>query len=284
MTARYDAERRAKDAVAWLKRHGRESVRKGMARYGIPADHAVGVPVGMIRGYAKTLGRDHAVAAALWASGGYEVRLLACFVDDPTLVTPEQMDRWCRDFDDWATCDTACFHLFDRTPHAWKMVRAWAGRRPEFERRAAFALLASLALHDKAAADEPFRASLAHVERAATDPRNFVKKAVSWALRGVGHRSPDLHAAALALARRLAASGDAAARWIGKDAERDLTRPAVVRKLASSTKGVSRAPARPSRGGTPRGTAGSARRPGGTRARSRGASGRAPARGARGRT
>jgi 3-methyladenine DNA glycosylase AlkD len=226
----------AASVVSWLKRRGTKRVRDGMARYAIPSDKAFGVPVGVMRAFAKQIGRDHALAAALWESGEYEARMMATFVDDPARVTPAQMDRWCRDFDNWALCDTACFHLFDRTPHAWSKVARWSGRHGEFEKRAAFALLASLAGHDKAADDAPFLRSLPLVERAADDERNFVKKAVSWALRGIGRRSPVLHAAAVDLSRRLSASDVASARWIGKDALRELTSPAVTRRVAAATR------------------------------------------------
>ncbi len=138
------------------------------------------------------------------------------------------MERWCKDFDSWAICDTACFHLFDRTPHAAAKIVAWAKRRPEFQRRAAFALLASVALHDKAAPDATLARFFPLIEAAATDDRNFVKKAVSWALRGLGRRRGGaLTAPALTLARRLAAAPEPAARWIGKDALRELTRLGV---------------------------------------------------------
>ena len=160
--------------------------------------------------------------------------MLACYVDDPRLVTPQQMDDWSRGFDNWATCDTACFALFDRTPHAFGRVDAWAGRKDEFGRRAAFALLASLALHDKKAADAPFLERLSLIEQAAGDDRNFVKKAVNWALRGIGNRkSPALQAAALAMAEKLSASGVASARWVGKDAARQLKARAA--KAAAGT-------------------------------------------------
>ena len=162
--------------------------------------------------------------------------MLTAFVAEPARVTPAQMDRWCRDFDNWAICDTLCFHLFDRTPHAWAKVAQWSDKREEFVKRAAFALLASLAGHDKHSGDEAFAQCLPLVERAATDERNFVKKGVSWALRGVGRRSPPLHAAAVAVARRLADSPEAAARWVGKDALRDLTSPAVTRRLAAGVR------------------------------------------------
>ena len=214
----------AQSALTWLKRHSTKATRDGMARYGIPSDNALGVSVANIRVLAKRLGRNHELAAGLWETGIYEARMLASFVDEPARVTPAQMDRWCREFDNWAICDTLCFHLFDRTPHAWHMVAKWCDRREEFVKRAAFALLASLAVHDKRAADAPFAESLHFIERAATDDRNFVKKGVSWALRTIGRRNPALNAAAVTVARRLIESPQAAARWVGKDALRELTR------------------------------------------------------------
>ena len=227
-----DGKKRAKEAVLWLKKKGNAATRDSMARYAIPSHDAFGVSVGTLRSYAKKLGRDHDLAEALWLDGHYEARMLACFVDDPARVTPAQMDRWCRAFDNWAICDTACFHLFDRTPHAWKKVTAWASRRPEFERRAAFALLASLSLHDKESDDAPFLRGLRLIEKAAPDERNFVKKSVNWALRSLGRRNAALHAASVKVAERLASSSKPAARWVGKDALRELTSSAVKKRLA----------------------------------------------------
>jgi 3-methyladenine DNA glycosylase AlkD len=224
-----------KAAIATLKRLATKATRDGMARYGIPSDKAFGVKVGAMHKLAKQLGRNHELAVALWETGWYEARMLACFVDDPELVTPAQMDRWCSDFDSWAICDTACFHLFDRTPHAWSKVPQWARRNDEFVKRAAFALLASLTVHDKNADDESFAEALELVERAASDERNFVKKGVNWALRCIGKRSRSLHSLAEALARRLAESPHPAARWIGKDALRDLASPATKRRLAAKS-------------------------------------------------
>jgi 3-methyladenine DNA glycosylase AlkD len=215
----------------WLKKHSSTATREGMARYGIPADNASGVSVADIRRLAKQVGRDHRLALALWETGSYEARMLTPFIDEPTRVTPAQMDCWARDFDSWAICDALCFHLFDKTPHAWSKIAKWSDARAEFVRRAAFALLASVALHDKTAPDKPFLDSLFLIERAATDDRNFVKKAVSWALRGIGKRNPKLHAAAVRLAGRLAASPDPTVRWIGKDVLRDLATPATRRRL-----------------------------------------------------
>ena len=213
-------------ALAWLERRGSKKNRDGMARYAITAPRVFGVSVGDLRAYAKTIGRDHQLAQELWNSGWYEARMLAGFVDDPALVTPAQMDRWARDFDNWAVCDHSCFHLFDKTPHAYGKAAKWAASRQEFVKRAAFALIASLALHDKKAPDENFRGFLPLIEKAAIDERNFVKKGVSWALRGIGHRSPAMRAEALKVARRLATATAPPARWVGKDAIRDLSRPA----------------------------------------------------------
>jgi 3-methyladenine DNA glycosylase AlkD len=225
-------EKEVQAVLKWLKRRGTKRNREGMARYAIPSTNAFGVSVADIRLLARRLGRNHELALALWETGWYEARMLTAFVDEPERVTPAQMDRWCRDFDNWAICDALCFHLFDRTPRAFQKVMQWCDHREEFVRRAAFALLASLALHDKNTGDEPFARCLPLIERAAIDERNFVKKGVSWALRGVGRRSRALNAAAVKVARRLSTSPQAAARWIGRDALKELTSPAVIRRLA----------------------------------------------------
>jgi 3-methyladenine DNA glycosylase AlkD len=216
-----------------LERMGTRRDRENMPRFGITASKAFGVSMAKVHVLAKRLGRNHALAAALWETGWYEARVLTAFVDEPARVTPAQMDRWCRDFDNWGICDTLCFHLFDKTPHAWAKVTKWSASRHEFVKRAAFALLASLALHDKRADDESFARCLPLIERAAPDERNFVKKGVSWALRLIGRRNLALNAAAVELARRLSTSSEAAARWVGKDAFRELTSPLVMRKLAA---------------------------------------------------
>jgi 3-methyladenine DNA glycosylase AlkD len=190
------------------------------------------VSMATMRPLVKRLGRDHDLALALWETGWLEARILAGFIDEPARVTPAQMDRWCRDFDNWAVCDSTCLHLFSRTPHAWRKVATWSRRRHEFQRRAAFALLASLTVHDRAAPDAAFERALVLVEAAASDERNFVKKAVNWALRQVGKRNQRLNTAAVAVARRLATSSQSGPRWVGKDALRELTSDAVVRRLA----------------------------------------------------
>ena len=176
---------------------------------------------------------DTGEEAALWDTDRYEARMLATFVDEPERVTSAQMDRWCRDFDNWAIVDTACFALFDRTPHAWAKVAQWARSRDEWVKRAAFALLWSLTVHDRVSGDQPFLRALALIERGAADDRHFVSKAVNMALRATGKRSAALNAAAIATAQRLATSTDAAPRWVGQHALRELTGASVKRRLAA---------------------------------------------------
>ena len=229
-------ETRVRDALAWLERNGSKAGRDGMARFAIPSERAFGVSMKEVQALGKRLGRDHALALALWDTECYEARALCAYVDDPARVTSAQMDRWCRDFDNWATCDTLCFSLFDRTPHAWRKVAAWTRRKPEFERRAGLELLASLALHDKDADDARFLALLPLVERVADDERNFVRKAASWALRSVGGRNAALAKAVIALATRLAASDDRTARATGKEVLRELAKPAAQKRLARNAK------------------------------------------------
>ena len=226
-----------RSALTWLKRHSTKRTLDGMARYGIPSDNALGVTMADMKALAKRLGRNHQLAAALWDTGWYEARMLASFVDEPARVTSTQMDRWCGDFDNWGICDTVCFHLFDRTSHAWQKVAQWHDRPEEFVKRAGFALLWGLTVHDKHADDEPFAEGLHFVERAATDERHFVKKSVNMALRAVGKRNPALNAAAVTVARRLADSPQAAARWVGKDALRELTRVAAKVRSANARRG-----------------------------------------------
>ena len=229
-------EDRVEEVVASLKRMGSKSVREGMVRYGLPPDNAFGIPVGKMQKFAKDIGRNHELALALWQTGYYETRMVAAFIDDPALVTAAQMDSWCKDFDNWGIVDTVCFKLFDQTPHAWKKVEQWSRKREEFQKRAAFALLASLAGHDKSASNAQFLNCLPFIERAATDERNFVKKGVSWALRTVGRRSLELNEACTALAKKLSESSEATARWLGKEALREFKRPVVARQLKKRAK------------------------------------------------
>lgn len=205
-----------------LEKHASAKFRADMvARYGIVTQARVlGTPMAKIQGVAKKLGRDHGLAEELWRTGVYEACMLASLVAEPERLTAAQMDRWVKDCDNWALVDTLSFHLFDRSPHAFTKVAKWSKAKDEFVKRAGFALLASLALHGRGQ-DEDYVKVLPLLERATSDERNFVKKGVSWALRAIGgKRSPRLRSEARALARRLADSADATARWIGRDALR----------------------------------------------------------------
>jgi 3-methyladenine DNA glycosylase AlkD len=229
------ADPRVASALAWLKKHSSKSVRDGMARYAIPNDHALGVTMSDIQKLGKQLGRDHALALEIWKTGVYEARMLCAYIDEPARVTAAQMNAQARDFDNWAICDTLCFALWVRSPHAFPMIHKWAKRREEYVKRAAFALLASMALKHADSGDADYLVTLPLIEAAASDERNFVKKGVNWALRGIGSRNPALNKAAVALAKKLAASTDAAPRWVGKDALRQLATPATQARLARKT-------------------------------------------------
>lgn len=222
--------------LAWLRRRGTRANVKGMARFGITSPKAFGVSMETMRPLVKSLGRDHALAAALWKTGWHEARIVASLIDEPERVTPAQMNRWARAFNNWAVCDSVCFHLFDRTPHAWQQAGQWSRDESEFIKRAAFVLMAGLAVHDRTTPDPPFVRLLPIIERGATDDRNFVKKAVNWALRQIGKRNITLNGAAITMAQRLTTADHAAPRWVGKDALRELTSPAVQKRLADRAK------------------------------------------------
>lgn len=221
----------AAEVISRLKKLATKKQLDEMARYAIPADHALGVAMNQIQKLAKELGKNHDLAQELWATGIYEARLLAAYVDEPAKVTAAQMDRWCRDFDNWAVCDTVAFALFKRVPGAWPKVKQWSARKLEFEKRGAFALLWALA--GSADDDAPFTEGLLLIEKAATDERNFVKKAVDMALRATGKRSRSLNTAAVAVAKCLAASADPTAAWIGKHSLKELSSPAVLKRLTA---------------------------------------------------
>jgi 3-methyladenine DNA glycosylase AlkD len=222
--------------LAALEQRSTKRDRDNLARFGITAQSALGVSMANIQKLAKQLGPNHELGCALWDTGCYEARLLTAFLAEPARVTPALMERWCKDFDNWAVCDTLCFFLFDRVPHAWDKIRKWSDQQPEFVKRSAFALMASIAGHDKQASDAVFLEGLQLIERAAKDERNFVKKAVSWALRRIGRRNQSLNRAAVALSARLAASSDATERWLGRGAHKELTSALVARALSPKPK------------------------------------------------
>jgi 3-methyladenine DNA glycosylase AlkD/uncharacterized protein YdhG (YjbR/CyaY superfamily) len=218
-----------------LQRHASKAYRAEMsARYGIVTRAPVyGTPVAQLRRIAKTVGVDHELAEALWRTGIHDARMLATLLSDPEQVTAAQMERWAKDFDNWALVDTACFTLFDRTPHAFEQIEKWAGAKDEFVKRAAFALLASCALHGFGS-EKDHQRGLRWIEREANDPRNFVKKGVSWALRAIGgKKSPKLRAAARTLAARLSESEDPTRRWVGKDALRAFAKGEAAKQVSA---------------------------------------------------
>jgi 3-methyladenine DNA glycosylase AlkD len=223
--------------VAEIRALGSERNRAGMARYGINTSRAFGVSMSALTPIAKRHRRDHALALALWKTGWHEARILATMIADPKSVTPAQMDRWAGDFDSWDVCDQACMKLFARTPFVTEKVRQWAADEREFVRRAAFALIAGYTVHAKEAPDGVFLNFLPIIETHAADPRNYVKKAVNWALRQIGKRSLALHGPAHALALRLAAADDPIARWIGRDAAKELSDPARITQIEAKSRG-----------------------------------------------
>lgn len=202
----------------------------GMARFGINSKRTLGISIYDLRPLAREIGRDHRLAQQLWASGLHEARILASYIDDPGRVSPAQMERWVKDFDSWDVCDQVT-ELFARTPYARKKIREWAKRDEEFVKRAAFAMIAELAWHDKAATEAEFEPFFKLIEQVATDDRNFVKKAVNWALRNIGKRNRRLNRRAIAVAREISRLDARAARWIAADALRELTSAKVQRRL-----------------------------------------------------
>lgn len=206
-------------------------VRAGMARFGVHAKKAHGIPTPALHRLAREIGTNHELAQQLWASGVHEARSLAALVDDPAQVTANQMERWARDFDSWDLVDGSCCHLFVFAAPAWKKALEWSRRDAEYVRRAGFALMAYLAVHDKQAPDAKFARLFPIIRRHATDERNFVKKAVNWALRQIGKRNLRLNRLAIRTATEIRAMNFPSARWVAADALRELTSPAVQKRL-----------------------------------------------------
>jgi len=220
------------EIIAELKSQKNPENIAGMARFGISSHNTLGISIPTLRKLAKRIGKDHALAQQLWASGIHEARLLAGFIDDPKQVTKKQMDAWAKDFDSWDIVDQVCSNLFDKTPYAYEKVTQWSKSREEFVKRAGFALLAALSVHDKTAEDEVFISYFPIIKREAVDERNYVRKAVNWALRQIGKRNKRLNKEAIALAEEISRIDSKAARWIAADALRELKSDMVKRILA----------------------------------------------------
>jgi len=221
----------ADDAIAHLRSLAQPDARAGMARFGINTSSALGLSIPLLRRAARRIGRNQQVAEELWRTGIHEARILAAFVADPAASGSALLERWVADLDSWDLTDQFCNTLVCRTADPYRLVDRWCPRPETFVRRAGFALIAALAVHDKQAGDDRFLALLPKIEAAAADDRNFVKKAVNWALRQIGKRNAALNRAAIACAGRLAARPERPARWIGRDALRELTSDKVRLRL-----------------------------------------------------
>ncbi len=208
--------------IANLQQQANAQAVEAMARFGITPTHALGISIPTLRKMAKEIGRNHLLAADLWNSGIHEARILASMIDEAQLVSPEQMDDWVHEFDTWDVCDQVCGNLFDRTPYAYQKAVAWCQQEPEFIRRAGFVMMAELSVHDKQAPDEAFLPFFPLIQHYATDSRNFVKKAVNWALRQIGKRNSHLRTLALACADEILQMDSKTACWVAKDALREL--------------------------------------------------------------
>jgi 3-methyladenine DNA glycosylase AlkD len=215
---------RLDEALAALRAHARPEQLDGMARFGLTGEGRLGLAVPVLRMLAREFRRDHELALALWDTGIPDAQILAGMVAEPARLTVEQMDHWVAGLRAWDVCDQACLNAFVKSPLGWDAIPRWTAREPEFEKRAGFALLAVAAVHQKQRPDADFLARLALVEAAADDERNFVKKAVNWALRQIGKRSDGLREPALAVAQRLCERDSKSARWIGSNARRELLR------------------------------------------------------------
>jgi 3-methyladenine DNA glycosylase AlkD len=221
----------AKATVRLLKTLSKPENLDGMSRFGINTSNALGITVTELRKVAKTIGKDHELAMGLWDTKIHEARMLASFIDEPVLVTEQQMEAWAKGFDSWDLCDECCGDLFDKTEFAYKKAAEWSERREEYVKRAGFALMAALSVHDKRAADSKLLQFLPIIERESDDERNFVRKAVNWALRNIGKRNLNLNKAAIATAKRIKERDTKSARWIASDALRELTGEGVTRRL-----------------------------------------------------
>ena len=223
-----------KKVIAELKALANPDAVEGMARFGINSENTLGVSVPNMRRLAKKVGKDHELALELWATGIHEARILAGMVDELEAVTAEQMDAWAGDFDSWDVCDQVCMNLFDKTPCAYDKCIEWSANEGEFVKRAGFALMACLAWHDKVASDKGFEKFLPVIKKESIDERNFVKKAVNWALRQIGKRNVALNKEAIATAEKIAKLDSKSAKWIARDALKELRGEAVQKRLDAS--------------------------------------------------
>ena len=219
------------DILVKLKKKARPDQLEGMARYGMAVERRLGVSIPELRLLAKETGRNHELALELWKTGIDEARILAAMIDDSQKLTEDQMEDWVKDINSWDVCDQVCMNLFEKSPLAWKKIRDWSVREEEFVKRTAFSLIACLAWHDKKMEDDKFIALFPVIREGATDERNFVKKAVNWAMRNIGKRNRNLNKVVVDFAKEIQRLDSKAARWIATDAIKELESEAVQRRL-----------------------------------------------------
>jgi len=219
------------DVLDKLKKKARPDRLEGMARYGMAVEKRLGVSIPELRLLAKEIGKNHKLSVELWKTGIDEARILAAMIDDPQKLTEAQMEEWVKDINSWDVCDQVCMNLFEKSPLAWKKIHDWSNREEEFVKRTAFSLIACLAWHDKKTADDKFIALFPVIREGATDERNFVKKAVNWAMRNMGKRNRNLNKAVVDIAKEIQKLDSKAARWIATDAIRELESEAVQKRL-----------------------------------------------------
>lgn len=211
-----------KDIIRELKPLESPKNREGMARFGIVSETAFGIPLPKLRALAKKIGKNHELAQKLWKENIHELKMLACFIDEPKKVTEAQMDKWTNEFYSWDICDQCCSNLWDKTEFAWKKPSEWAKSDKEFVRRAGFVMIAALTVHDKKADDSRFIQFFPLIKKYSTDERNFVRKAVNWALRQIGKRNKNLNKQAIKVAEDIKKIDSKSAKWIAADAMREL--------------------------------------------------------------
>jgi len=221
----------ASNIISWIKSQSDPEALKGQSRFGITTKNNFGVSINKLRPFAKNIGKDHKLASELWTTKIHEARLLATMIDEPEKVTESQMEKWVKDFNSWDICDQCCSNLFDKTKYAYQKAFEWSKRKEEYTKRAGFVLMAVLSVHDKKTSDKEFEKFFKVIKREAKDERNYVRKAVNWALRQIGKRNALLNEKAIEAAKQIFKLESKTAKWIASDALRELTNQKVLSRL-----------------------------------------------------
>jgi len=224
------------EVIKQLRSMGDPKNIEGMGRFGIKTENNLGNSVTTLRNFAKKIGKNHDLAVKLWDSGIRDARMVAACIEDPTTVSEDQVDNWVKDFDSWDICDHCCGHLIDKTPFAYKKAKEWTQRKEEFQKRAGFSLMAWLAVHDKKTDDPEFEGFLTIIKKESTDERNYVRKAVNWALRNIGKRNITMNKKAIEISKEIQKIDSKTARWIASDAIRELASEKIQEKVRKISK------------------------------------------------